>query len=83
MRNDNIKQRLKVDREYRREVQPCRTARSRWFGHVKRRDQYVGRKTMEMVPRTREKKARKTEAEMDGLCQSRHESHRNDVRRGP
>ena len=27
---------------------------------------------------TREKKARKTEAEMDGLCQPRHESHRND-----
>ena len=32
---------------------------------------------------TREKKARKTEAEMDGLCQPRHESHRNDERRGP
>ena len=31
----------------------------------------------------REKKARKTEAEMDGLCQPRHESHRNDERRGP
>ena len=26
---------------------------------------------------TCEKKKRKTEAEMDGLCQSRHESHRN------
>ena len=34
---------------------------------------------------TREKKARKTEAEMDhdGLCQPRHESHRNDESRGP
>ena len=32
---------------------------------------------------TREKKARKTEAEMDGLCQPRHESHQNDERRGP
>ena len=32
---------------------------------------------------TREKKARKTEAEMDGVCQPRHESHRNDERRGP
>ena len=32
---------------------------------------------------TREKKARKTEADMDGLCQPRHESHRNDERRGP
>ena len=30
-----------------------------------------------------EKKARKTEAEMDGLCQPGHESHQNDKRRGP
>ena len=29
---------------------------------------------------TREKKARKTESEMDGLSQPRHESHRNDER---
>ena len=29
---------------------------------------------------TWEKKMRKTEAEMDGLCQPRHESHRNDER---
>ena len=29
---------------------------------------------------TREKKARKTESEMDGLCQLRHESQRNDER---
>ena len=28
---------------------------------------------------TREKKKRKTEAEMDGLCQPRYESHRNDT----
>ena len=32
---------------------------------------------------TWEKKKRKTEAEMDGLCQSRHESHRNDERLSP
>ena len=32
---------------------------------------------------TREKKAGKTEAEMDGLCQPRHESYRNDEIRGP
>ena len=32
---------------------------------------------------TWEKKKRKTEAEMDGLCQSRHENHRNDERRSP
>ena len=31
----------------------------------------------------REKKAGKTEAEMDELCQPGHESHRNDKRRGP
>ena len=30
-----------------------------------------------------EKKKRKTEAEMDGLCQPEHESHRNDRRRSP
>ena len=32
---------------------------------------------------TREKNARKTEAEMYGLCQPIHESHRNDEGRGP
>ena len=32
---------------------------------------------------TREKKARMTEAEMGGLFQPRHDSHRNDERRGP
>ena len=32
---------------------------------------------------TREKKASKAESEMDGQCQPRHESHRNDERRGP
>ena len=33
------------------------------------RRRYIGRQTMEMVPCTWEKKKRKTEAEMDGLCQ--------------
>ncbi len=32
---------------------------------------------------TWEKKKRKTEADMDGLCQPRHESHRNDERLSP
>ena len=32
---------------------------------------------------TWEKKARKTEPEMDGLYQPKHGSHRNDERRGP
>ena len=67
-------------REYGREVQesatqvvwPRKEARPRL-----RRKKDSGRGT------TREKKARKTEAEMDGLCQPRHESHRNDERRSP
>ena len=47
MRNDNIRERLKVENITER----CRKARLRWFGHMKRRDQnYVGRKTLEMVP---------------------------------
>ena len=77
-RNYNIKERLKVESI----IERGRKARLRWVGHVKRRDQdYVGRKTLDGT--AREKKARKTEAEMDGLCQSRHESHLNDERRGP
>ena len=67
-------------REYPREVQesatqvvwPCKEARPR-----------LRRKNDSEDGTTREKKARKTEAEMDGLCQPRHESHRNDERRGP
>ena len=75
MRNENIQERLKVESIAER----CRKARLRWFGHVKRRYQdYVGRMTVDDT--TREKKARKTEVEMDGLCQPRHESHRNDGR---
>ena len=64
-------------REYRREVQesvtkvvlPSKEARPRL-----RRKKDSGDGT------TREKKARKAEAEMDGLCQPRHESHRSDER---
>ena len=41
MRNDNIRERLKVETITER----CRKAILRWFGHVNRRDQeYVGRK---------------------------------------
>ena len=76
MRNDVTRERLKVENI----TEMCRKASLRWFGNVKRRDQdYVGRKTLEMVPPW-EKNARKTEAEMDGLCQPGHESHRNDER---
>ena len=67
-------------REYHREVQesvtevvwPRKEARPR-----------LRRKKVSGDGTTREKKARKTEAEMDGLCQPRHESYRNDERRGP
>ena len=47
VRNENIKERLKVENIAER----CRKARLRWVGHLKRRDQdYLGRKTLEMVP---------------------------------
>ena len=47
MRNDDIREILKVENTTER----CSKASLRWFGHVKRRDQeYVGRKTLEMVP---------------------------------
>ena len=52
VRNENIKERLKVESIAER----CRKARLMWFGHVTRRDQdYVGRKTLEMVPHGRRK----------------------------
>ena len=76
-RNDNTREILKVQNITER----SRKARLRWFGYVKRRDEeYVGRKTLETVSRTWEKKARKTEADMDRLCQPGHESHRNNNR---
>ena len=47
VRNDDIRERPNVDDITER----YRKAMLRWFGHVKRRDQeYVGRKTLEMVP---------------------------------
>ena len=77
VRNDNTRERLKVENITER----CRKARLRWFGRVKRRDQeYIGRKTMETVPPGRTLKKRKTEAEMDGLWQPRHESYRDNRR---
>ena len=46
MRNEDSEKRLEVENIT--EVQESKTG---WFGHVKRRDQdYVGRKTLEMVP---------------------------------
>ena len=51
--NENTKERLKVESIAER----CRKARLSWVGHVKRRDQdYLGRKTLEMVPPRRRKR---------------------------
>ena len=55
VRNDDIRERLKVENITER----CRKARLSRFGHVKRRDQeYVGRKTLDMVPPGRRKRGR-------------------------
>ena len=78
MRNDNIRERLKVENITER----SRKARLRWFGHVKRRDQeYVGRKTLGDGT-TWEKK---TEAAVDGwmdgwMDQLKLESYRDNKR---
>ena len=53
VRNENIKERLKVESI----AETGRKALLRWVGHLKRRDQnYVGRKTLEMVPPGRRKR---------------------------
>ena len=50
VRNGNIRERLKVENITER----YRKARPKWVGHLERRDQeYVGRKTLEMVPPVR------------------------------
>ena len=49
--------------------------RLRWFGHIKEATPRLCRKKDYGDGTTREKKVRKTEAEIDGVC---HESHRND-----
>ena len=55
VRNDNIEEGLKVESNTER----CGKARLRWFGHVKRRDHdYVGRKTLEVVPPVPRKRGR-------------------------
>ena len=61
VRHDDIRKRLKVENITER----CRKQNG-WFGHVKRRDQdYVGRKTLEMVPRGRRKRGRLKQRWMD------------------
>ena len=55
MRNNNIREKLKVDYTTER----SRKAILGRFGHVKRRDQeYIGRKTLDMVPPGRRKRGR-------------------------
>ena len=62
MRNDDTRERLKVESITER----CKKANLRWFGHVKRRDQdYIGRKTLEMVPPGRRKRGRPKQIWMD------------------
>ena len=62
VRNDDIRKKLKVENITER----CRKARLRWFAHVKRRDQeYVGRKTLVMVPPGRRKRGRPKQRWMD------------------
>ena len=62
VRNDDIRKQLKVENITER----CTKARLRWFGHVKRRDQeYVGRKTLEMVPPGRRKRGKPKQSGMD------------------
>ena len=64
VRNKNIKARLKVESITER----CRKARLRRFGHVKRWDHdYVGRKTLQMVPPGRRKRGRPKQRWMDSV----------------
>ena len=64
VRNKNIKKRLNVESITERP----KKARLRWFCHVKRRDQdYVRRKTLEMVPFGRRKRGRPKQRWMDYL----------------
>ena len=71
VRNDDIRERLPVENITER----CRKGRLRWFGHVKR--PRLRRKTNAGDGTTWEKTP---EAELDGLCQPRHESYRDDRR---
>ena len=62
VRNDDIKDRLKLLNMTER----YRKARLIWYGHVKRLYQeYVGRKTLEMVPPVRRKPGRPKQIWMD------------------
>ena len=77
VRNDDIRERLKVENITER----CRKARLRWFGTRQEAIPRIRRKKDSGHGTTWEKKARKTEAEMDGLYQPGHESHRNEKKK--
>ena len=72
MRNDDIRERLKVENI----TEMCRKAR---YSHVEARPR-LRRKKDYGDGAIWEKKKRKLEAEMDGLGQPRHDSHRKDER---
>ena len=74
VRNDDIRDRLKVENITER----CRKARLRWSGTRQEVIPRIRRKKDSGHGTTWEKKARKTEAEMDGVCQSGYKSHRNE-----
>ena len=78
VRNDDIRKKLKVENITER----CRKARQVVWPRKETRPR-IRRKKDSGDGTTWEKEKRKTEAEMDALCQSRHESHRNDERRSP
>ena len=62
VKNNNTRERLKVDSITER----CRKARPMWFGQVKRRYQeYVGRKTLELVLTGRIQRGKPTQIWMD------------------
>ena len=80
VRNENIKERLKVESIAER----CRKARLTWFGHVKRRDQdYAGRKTLEMVQPGRRKRGRPKQRWVDCVNRDMRAIGTTDERRGP
>ena len=75
-RNDDIRERLEVENV----IERCRKARLRWFGHVKRMRARIRWRKHFRDGTAWEKRVRKTEAEMDGLCLPRHESCHDDRR---
>ena len=53
----------------------------RWYGHVTRRDEYVGKRAMHGYRSASKQKERKTEEEVGGLCERR-SVREGTVRRG-